>query len=201
MRSAQAVPAPREPQPASRWLARLTKAEWIVLAALILLILSAVLPARVAWLHRRQRLMAQHDVKALERAILRYQREYGTWPSPALAGSADVHYGRLRPNAELMRILRAEEGGGNPEHSLNPQRLMFIEIEPHKPGWSGLDSRGEFLDPWGTPYQIVLDSNYDNAAHVENSIYARQIGVGVLIWSCGPDRKSETRDDLTSWSP
>lgn len=143
--------------------------------------------------------MALHDVAALERAIQRYQREYGKWPAPSQAGGADVRYGRRRPNAEIMRILRAESGPGNPEHALNPQRMVFIEMESHKPGWSGLDGRGEFLDPWGQPYQIVLDSNYDNAAQVENSIYPRLLGVGVMIWSYGPDTISETRDDLISW--
>ena len=142
--------------------------------------------------------MARHDIVALQRAILRHHREYGSWPAPA-GLSADLRFGARRPNAEVMNTLRAEPGPGNREHETNPQRMIFIDIPLHQRGYSGLDASGEFLDPWGMPYQVVLDTSYDGAVTVENSIYGRVPGVGVLIWSCGPDRRSETKDDLLSW--
>ncbi len=199
MRPDQAVSEPVEPAKIGGLRRRLTRAECVFLSAALLFILAAGIPAWVAARHRRQHVMTRLDMAALERAIRRYHREYGTWPAPSQAGGLDVRYGRQRPNADLMRILRAEPGSGNSDHVLNPQQLVFIEMASHAPGWSGLDERGEFLDPWGMPYQIVLDSNYDNAAQVENSIYGRMPGTGVMIWSCGPDRISETRDDLISW--
>lgn len=143
--------------------------------------------------------MARHDIAALQRAIVRYHREYGNWPAATDDLNLDVRFGGRRSNAEVIRVLRSEEGPGNPNYELNPQRMIFIEIEPHKKGVSGITPDGDFLDPWGMPYQIALDSNYDNIVEVNNSIYGRVHGVGVLIWSFGPDRKSETRDDLLSW--
>lgn len=143
--------------------------------------------------------MARHDITALQRAIVRYHREYGNWPAASDAQNLDIRFGGRRSNAEVIRVLRAEAGTGNPNHELNPQRMIFIEIEPHKEGFSGISPEGEFLDPWGMPYQIVLDTSYDNIVQVNNSVYGRVPGVGVLIWSLGPDRKSETRDDLLSW--
>ncbi len=143
--------------------------------------------------------MAQSDIRALQTAIARYQREYGTWPVEASSGAVDIRYGGRRPNAGLMRILRSDFAAQNLEAALNPQHMIFIEVERYQKGLSGLDERGEFLDPWGSPYQFALDSNYDGAVQIENSIYGRVSGVGMLIWSLGPDRKSETRDDILSW--
>lgn len=178
----------------------MSRPEWVFLLAIFLLVLAAVLPSIAAWRRHERLVMTRHDVSALYMAILRYQREYGTWPVESTTGGPDVRYGVRRSNAELMRVLRSEVGAGNRENQLNSQRMIFIEVEPYQKGWSGINDRGEFLDPWGTPYQIVLDSNYDSAAQVENSIYGRIPGLGVLVWSCGPDRKSETHDDLLSWN-
>lgn len=177
-------------------LGRLAWSEWAIVLAGFLVLLSAVLPTWES-IRRRQRLaMARHDVEALSRAILRYQREYGMWPGESVPGGTDLRFGTRRSNAELIRTLRAE---GPTISTLNPQRMVFIEVERYQKGWSGLDANGAFLDPWGTPYQVVLDTNYDNAAQVDNSVYGRVVGVGVLVWSCGPDRRSETKDDILSW--
>ncbi len=179
--------------------ARWTRAEWVIVAALLLAALSTVWPAIAVFRSRQRIAMARHDVFALQRAIMRYHREYGAWPADAGGRNVDLRFGGRRPNAEVLRVLRAEAGPGNTDHEMNAQRMIFIEVEPYVRGYSGLDATGEFLDPWGTPYQIVLDTSYDNAAQVDNSVYGRVPGVGVLVWSLGPDRKSETRDDILSW--
>lgn len=178
---------------------RWTRAEWVLLSAVILFLLSTVWPLVSAAQMRRRTAMAKHDIASLRRAILRYHREYGSWPAASDARNVDCRFGGRTPNAELIRVLRAEAGSGNPDHEFNPQRMIFIEIEPHASGVSGINSKGEFIDPWGMPYQIALDTSYDNVVEIPNSIYGRVPGEGVLVWSLGPDRKPETRDDLLSW--
>jgi hypothetical protein len=91
------------------------------------------------------------------------------------------------------------EGPGNPQHRGNEQQIVLLEVEPYRAGWSGLDASGAFLDPWGTPYQMVFDSNFDNVCDVENSVYGRLIGQGLALWSCGPDGRSDSADDLLAW--
>ena len=178
---------------------RLSWPEWGIVFALLLFAVSAIGPAIWAMRAAGRLDMARNDVEALQRAIIRYQREYGAWPAVATIQGADARYGARRPNAVLMRILRGEVDLTVSDQPLNAQRMIFIEIEPYRRGWSGLSSDGEFLDPWGIPYQIVVDSNFDSIAKVENSIYGGTPGVGVLVWSCGPDRRSESKDDIRSW--
>ncbi len=173
--------------------------EWGVLIGVLTLLLAIFFPAWEAWRRHNRLAMARSDIRAMQAAISRYQREYGTWPSESSPGAADIRYGARRPNAVLMRILRSDANALDRESRLNPQHMIFIEIERYQKGFSGLNDSDEFLDPWGSPYQIALDSNYDGAVTIENSIYGRVLGAGALIWSLGPDRKSETSDDLLSW--
>jgi hypothetical protein len=171
----------------------------VLIAALAIAALSTIGPGWVALAKQQQISMARNDVLSLQRAIMRFYREYGAWPADPGERNVDLHFGGRRPNAEILRVLRAEAGPGNLDHNQNPQRMIFIEVASYADGYSGLDANGEFLDPWGKPYHIALDTSYDNAVEVANSLIERIPGVGVLVWSCGPDRISETRDDIVSW--
>ena len=78
---------------------------------------------------------------------------------------------------------------------------------------------GDFVDPWGTPYNVRIDGNYDNA--VANPYGAQTTGgagpdpvpMGVITWSRGKDQTLGTNgnnvyrnpisgaqsDDVISW--
>ena len=177
----------------------LSPSEALILAGVLMLVLASVLPGWWTWRKYQRLMMAQADLRVLMESAQRYHQEYGGWPGVTRGAAADVRFGRSIPNAEVMNVLRAVEGPGNERHAGNEQQIIFIETEQYRPGWSGLDAEGSFLDPWGTPYQMVFDSNYDNVCHVEQSIYGRLIGQGFALWSCGPDQRSDTPDDLLSW--
>ena len=187
------------PAPAPKSKFRLSRSEWLVLLGVLLFLLSSLGPGWWAW-HRHQRLGMVHvDLRVLDEAAQRFNREYGVWPGGGENAAKDRRFGRELSNAQVLNVLRAVEGPGNPQHRGNDQQIVFIEVELHRPGWSGLDESGAFLDPWGTPYQMVFDSNFDNVCEVENSIYGRLIGQGLALWSCGPDRRSDTADDILAW--
>jgi hypothetical protein len=115
----------------------------------------------------------------------------------------------------------------NTNHQKNPQRTVFLNAkmsgydpasnDPQPPG--GVDNAGVYRDPWGTPYVISMDLNYDEQC--QDAIYCRrlvsqnppgspssQAGYNglfnpdangqtdnylyhgkVMVWSAGPDRK------------
>lgn len=187
-------PHPR-PGPRSGW----SRSETLLITGLVLLVVSLVVPGWFIWRQRQRLAMARADIETLVAAVARYHREYGVWPTARVAVASDLRYGLDRPNAAVLSVLRAIDAPGNEGHRVNDQRVLFIEVEPYGPGGSGLDSRGSFLDPWGTPYQMVFDTDFNNVCVIENSVYGRLSGRGYAIWSFGPDRRGDTGDDLLSW--
>ena len=176
------------------------RSEALFLAGVLLLVASVLGPGWLYLRHRQQLAMARSDIRTLMQAGGRYYREYGTWPCRRASEAGDARFGRRgAPNSEVLNVLRSVEGPGNPQYQLNEQRMVFLEVEPYRTGWAGLSPDGVFLDPWGQPYEMVFDTDFDNVCDVANSIYGRLMGEGMVIWSCGPDRVSETPDDIRSW--
>jgi prepilin-type N-terminal cleavage/methylation domain-containing protein len=156
---------------------------------------------------------------------------YGTWHNreglnPALlrapkgAPLQDVqsagNTGYKASNAEVMAILRGIEryrnnvATVNEGHAQNPQKTVFLnakEVSDVKAAGIGVD--GVFRDPWGLPYIITVDLNFDNqcrdgfyrSATVsgvrgglnglfkadKNDANSFEARVPVMVWSFGPD--------------
>jgi prepilin-type N-terminal cleavage/methylation domain-containing protein len=123
-------------------------------------------------------------------------------------------------NSELMAILLDKETyPGNPtlhtvnfEHIKNPQREIFLNANPvSDPKQPGLGPDLVYRDPWGNPYIISLDLNYDEKTRdsfyrltavsqqngnigyngLVNSDPTRpdefQFSGKIMVWSAGPD--------------
>ena len=163
----------------------------------------AALVGPLIWKQRlvRRQQLTQAGARALAYSASRFYSEYGIWPTRRTRPPADVRFGREIPNAEVLRALMGVEGAGNEGHGLNTFRTPFFRPPAYEPGRAGIDPSGEFLDPWGTPYQIVLDTSLNGQCDVPDSMYDGFRKGGVLVWSCGPDRRSDTRDDIRSWTP
>lgn len=102
------------------------------------------------------------------------------------------------------------DANGSPinfKSALNPQHNTFLNIKTAK-GYSpnGVsENDGVYRDPWGFPYIITLDLDYDNRVldpfpnKAGASLYpandlqgrARTINAGVIVWSLGPDGKAD----------
>lgn len=167
---------------------------------LLLIVFSIVVPVGLALEANRRQAEAQSDIEMLVTASERFFVEYGYWPSPHMGTPGDMRYGRAAGNDLVMNALRAVDGPGNEGHRLNPNRIEFMRVSRSGRGRSGLNEAGEFLDPWGSPYQIVLDTDMNNICTLAHSIYPNQVGVGVVVWSYGPDRQSDTAQDILSWT-
>jgi hypothetical protein len=176
-----------------------TRPELVFFLACVLLVLSVVIPSRVAVVQRRHLALARSDIRLLVNAGEKFMREYGVWPTARTSDRGDVRFGRELPNREVIHALKAVDADGNEDHAVNPQRIDFLTAPAYTAEGSGLNDAGEYLDPWGSPYQIVFDTDFNDVCDVQNSIYGRLIGEGIIIWSCGPDRKSDTLDDILSW--
>jgi type II secretory pathway pseudopilin PulG len=178
----------------------MARAELLLAAGLVVVFLAIAVPAVATARQQRRLWRVAVDLAVVVKAIDRYYNEYRTWPSLRMGDDKDTRYGAGRPNVEIMRVLRAEPGAGNPAHVLNPNRIAFLPLLLEEEGLDpNLGANGDYRDPWGTPYQVVLDTNADESCLAEGSGYGVQADQDLLVWSCGPDRESDTADDILAW--
>ncbi|HOW97550.1 MAG TPA: hypothetical protein P5567_12350 [Kiritimatiellia bacterium] len=172
-----------------------------IAAGIALLLVSWIVPG--FWHARRQRAQAyaRAGARALQQAAQHFYSDYGVWPVDQRVSVRDIHFGDARPNAEVLNALRGVAGPGNEDHAVNPHRTVYFDPLAAGPGRPGLDPGGGFVDPWGSPYHLVFDADLSGLCEVEDTIYGGQIGIGILVWSCGPDRRSDTPDDILTWTP
>jgi prepilin-type N-terminal cleavage/methylation domain-containing protein len=120
-------------------------------------------------------------------------------------------------NAEVVAILRAQEKfrNGRPtsnrRHRMNPKKVNFLNAKDVTSATqSGVGTDGVFRDPWGSPYIVTVDANYDgktiDAFYGQGDVSAPrkaknneglnglirvkglyQANSPVLVWSLGPD--------------
>ena len=176
--------------------------ELLLLVGFVFLVCSVALPSVWAVEYQKCHTVVRADLRAMLEAADSFYSEYGHWPSPVQTEVGDLRFGRERSNAEVVEILMAEETGVTEADvgAVNEKNIVFLEISSLKAGFSGLNERAELLDPWGVPYQIVLDTDLNNRCDFKSSIYHSRIGEGISAWSVGPDGKSGTSDDILSWS-
>ena len=107
----------------------------------------------------------------------------------------------------------------NLNHARNPQKHSFLNARVSaNTGASGVSTPDyNFRDPWGNPYVIAFDLNYDNKIDIGNGVdpvypvYPYRIPQAAVVWSKGPDGKAEqgdgtyngreatNRDNIKSW--
>ena len=138
-------------------------------------------------------------------------------------------------NAELVAILRAQERfrngkmTSNKHHKMNPKKISFLnakDVTSTTQGGVGTD--GVFRDPWGSPYIVTVDANYDgktiDAFYGQGAVSSADENAGltgltkvnggyqastpVMVWSLGPDGDAGTntnailgsnKDNILSW--
>lgn len=130
---------------------------------------------------------------------------------PAI-GNQGVNY--QASNAELMAILmdlerRPDNGLAtvNENHSQNPQKNAFLTgtFNARNVG-PGIGTDLLYRDPWGNPYIVTVDLNYDN--FVRDGFYRRpQVsqdsgtrGFNGLVPSSSDNNAWEVRDSVVVWS-
>ncbi|MGA1194289.1 MAG: hypothetical protein ACO3ZG_07930 [Kiritimatiellia bacterium] len=175
--------------------------EILFLFACLLIVLSLGVPVFLEWRDYQYSQKAYQELRIMLSAADQFHREYRLWPASARDARHDIRFGLQRENGDVIRTLAAMEGEGNEDNLTNPQRLNCFELTGVSDVFVELtlDPRGNAIDPWGNPYQMVFDVNYDSICSIPESSYAAVVGEGVVMWSMGPDRRTGTRDDLRSW--
>ncbi|MBU0677798.1 MAG: hypothetical protein KJ626_06745 [Verrucomicrobia bacterium] len=174
-------------------------AEWLILTGVLVVLLSVTFPPLVAYRQAQMGLRVEMDFVRILSASHRFFDEYDYWPTEHTGKYGDYRYGYEESNAAVMNVLRSMDGEGNYDHATNPKQIVFIELGESGKNTSGLDGRGALVDPWGTEYQIVIDTDLNGSCNIDRSIYSVQYAESIVMWSCGPDRITDTADDILSW--
>ncbi|MFA6544136.1 MAG: type II secretion system protein [Limisphaerales bacterium] len=231
------------PQPTSTRQRAMTLIELLVVISIIGVLAGLIFPAMANVKKKAKVMQAQKDMSDIKGAINAYQHDYSRLPASSSAaqrgwdftyGSRHTGYGTnvvdnnnagyQASNAELMLILTASQSFTgyttnlcNANDALNPRKTGYLNAKNSgasgATAGAGLGTDGVFRDPWGNPYVVALDLNYDGT--VSNSVYRLRavsqmsggsptgyyglVGVGngnnnnytlrdsVMIFSFGPD--------------
>jgi len=191
-----------------------TLIELLVVIAIIAILIGLLFPAFSAVQNQAKRTQAKNDLTQIVTAVNAYYTEYGKYP----LAIADTIYGPggASTNDGLFYTLRAVAFGANAGDVANPRKIVFINPpyvkDPANPragiGTPTGTGPGQFFDPWGTPYDVEIDGNYDN--QITTNPYTADTGagpatltIGVIAWSLGKDVTQGTNfnasDDVISW--
>jgi len=154
-----------------------TLLELLVVIAIIGILMGLLFPAFSNMRKKARRTQAETTTKAISGAIKAYFGEYGRMPGGKQVGFPDHVFldfssggddgspmsGALVKQSVVMNILRGIDIANN------PNRVVYLDVPPEdltstEPDLNGhvyLASEGFYLDPWGNPYIIVMDLDFD----------------------------------------
>ena len=191
-----------------------TLIELLVVIAIIIILAGLLFPAFRGVQNQAKRTQAKNDLTQIVTAVNAFYTEYGKYP-------VVVDDTPIADNSDLFYTLRAVASGtANAGNAANPRKIVFISPpdvkNPSQPksGIGTTSSTGQYFDPWGTPYKIAIDGNYDNQianpySDTDGSAGATPLRSGVIGWSFGADLTLGTKspassnykdsDDVISW--
>lgn len=180
-----------------------TLIELLVVITLIGILTSLAMSAYKGVITRARNLDAAATNRALISAIQNYSSDYHRMPVRSTSDESPIE---LSEGSPLLQVLL----GDDIDH-LNPKRLSFLDLRMGKNGAGGLvgkENSFALVDPWGTPYRVVLDANWDqritnpDATNEDPDIAANApawLPMTAAAFSAGVDKKFGTADDVVSW--
>lgn len=191
-----------------------TLTELLVVIAIISVLITLAFPVFHGVQNQAKRTQARSDLLQIVTAVNGYYTEYGRYPRTP-ATPADTTYGATTTNDQLFNELRSVSA------MQNPRAIVFLSPpdvkdanNPHAGISIAPPTIGQYFDPWGNPYLVRIDTDYDNQVtnpYSQNAGNAPFLHSGVIAWSFGKDALSQSttspadkntgtnKDDIISW--
>ena len=168
-----------------------TLIELLVVITIIAILAGLLFPLLSAVKEHMRRVQAATEEKQIVTAVTAYFTEYGKYPVDPAAKPGDAVYSK--DNNALFDVLRNVTGTaiGN---SMNSRGIVYL-IPANAPDQNhpmgGLQvSTGVWYDPWGSPYNVAVDGNYDGVLNSPTPLpnFYSDVGplqLGAIAWSFG----------------
>ena len=173
----------------------------------IIAILAGMLMAGIMYAPAKaQKAKAQAEITTLVNAIKQFESAYGVLPIPSgVSGDNIVLDGKdyrkmigiLQDAVKELQDLGNDdnnpwkgESDSNKDKDLkkNKRHSKFLDIQGNDPG--------QFTDPWGNDYYVVLDGDYNGKIVTDKidgvNASSNTYRFSVIAWSKGNDRKSSS---------
>lgn len=182
-----------------------TLIELLVVIAILAILMSLLIPVTTSVKNTARKTQALNDIKQITTAVKAYYTEYSKYPLDTADQGHDYTFTQTSNQDNLMDVLRASGRSGSWDattgENLNPRRQVFLSANYTKnltnPAGGIVPTnatkfQNQYVDPWGMPYNIRVDGNYDN---VVANPYATNAGpasltIDVIGWSFGIDKAS-----------
>jgi prepilin-type N-terminal cleavage/methylation domain-containing protein len=195
-----------------------TLVELLVVIVIIAILASLAVPVTNKVMENANKLRIKATMKDLQVAIGHYRTEYNRFPVDLTGSTGGEDIDPIPTdgsNSIITTLMAASSGDSN--SNMNRRNIKFIDLPYAKNGSSFgiVDSSSgtggadlKLVDIWGMPYQILLDTNYDNrisnpdASNVDQMISSRApqyISTSAGVHCYGPDKIVNTKDDIVSW--
>ena len=184
-----------------------TLVELLVVIGIIAILAGMLMAGLMYAPAKAQKAKAQAEITTLVNAIKQYESTYGVLPmATTLTQDGPLTNANYK---KLIHLLQADaEGLSDSDEKelkkMNKRWTKFLDIQGNDPG--------EFTDPWGENYNVLLDYDYDGKISIKEADVDDIHGVNVekksgnyiyrfsvIVWSKGHDRKSwKTVTDKTN---
>jgi prepilin-type N-terminal cleavage/methylation domain-containing protein len=181
-----------------------TLIELLVVICIISLLLAMTNSAITAVIAKAKVTRVKADLADLNLGIGQYAMERNRLPVPVDFKSEAAL--PLSKGSKVLAVLLGE----NPDQ-LNPSQTVWIKPKPGSNGAGGLVGEAGsygYLDPWGEPYYVLLDTDYNQRIsnpdrrnsdpNISSDCPSELFGQAQAL-SAGPDKQLHTKDDVVSW--
>jgi prepilin-type N-terminal cleavage/methylation domain-containing protein len=169
-----------------------TLIELLVVMTLIAILLGIGYPAFTAVMESARKTQAKNEEQQIVAAVNAFYTDYGKYP--LVTADTTINGASTPSNSDLFFTLRGVSGGANAANAVNTRAIVFIQPPASKDqtnprsGIKTSTTDSTWYDPWGKPYNVMIDGTYDNQLanpYTGDNPGGTPLYLGVIVWSFG----------------